>query len=246
VSAKSQDSVEERLRSVEDRLTIYQVVCGNGYAVDGLNAEAVGSLMLTMSMANQRMRFGRENGKGLDRSYVAIVERHCTEQEFGSRVFRTPLLAASRSIEFRTAIGKNGRGERGEGNVKTIRSGLALQNLKCLPGAVLAINMAFATSVQAQTKPQAAPRESSGLAEIVVTAQKREQSAQDIRSQLRRSRGKSCRTTELRPWRTSAASRLTWSSDQRPAVPKYRRFRCAASLNCCAVTVIRKMSHLLR
>jgi hypothetical protein len=113
VSAKSQDSVEERLRSVEDRLTIYQVVCGNGYAVDGLNAEAVGSLMLTMSMANQRMRFGRENGKGLDRSYVAIVERHCTEQEFGSRVFRTPLLAASRSIEFRTAIGKNGRGERG-------------------------------------------------------------------------------------------------------------------------------------
>lgn len=35
-------TLEERLRKVEDQLAIYQVVCGYGYAVDGLNAQAVG------------------------------------------------------------------------------------------------------------------------------------------------------------------------------------------------------------
>lgn len=35
-------SIEERLLAVEDRQAIYQVVCGYGYAVDGLNAQAVG------------------------------------------------------------------------------------------------------------------------------------------------------------------------------------------------------------
>ncbi len=36
-------SIEDRLRALEDQQAIYQVVCGYGYAVDGLNAEAVGS-----------------------------------------------------------------------------------------------------------------------------------------------------------------------------------------------------------
>jgi uncharacterized protein (TIGR02246 family) len=36
-------TIEERLRAVEDRLAIAQLVCGYGYAVDGCNAEAVGS-----------------------------------------------------------------------------------------------------------------------------------------------------------------------------------------------------------
>ena len=36
-------SVEDRLRILEDRQAIYQVVCGYGYAVDGLNAAAVGA-----------------------------------------------------------------------------------------------------------------------------------------------------------------------------------------------------------
>ncbi len=36
-------SIEDRLRALEDRQAIYQVICGYGYAVDGLNAEAVGS-----------------------------------------------------------------------------------------------------------------------------------------------------------------------------------------------------------
>lgn len=35
-------TVEQRLRAMEDRLAIYQLVCGYGYAVDGCNAEAVG------------------------------------------------------------------------------------------------------------------------------------------------------------------------------------------------------------
>jgi hypothetical protein len=37
-------AVERRLRALEDQIAIYQIVCGYGYAVDGLNAEAVGSL----------------------------------------------------------------------------------------------------------------------------------------------------------------------------------------------------------
>ena len=36
-------SVEERLQVLEDRQAIYQAICGYGYAVDGLNAAAVGS-----------------------------------------------------------------------------------------------------------------------------------------------------------------------------------------------------------
>ena len=36
-------SIEQRLQALEDRQAIYQVICGYGYAVDGLNAEAVGS-----------------------------------------------------------------------------------------------------------------------------------------------------------------------------------------------------------
>ena len=35
--------LEQRLRAVEDRLAIYQVISGYGYSVDGCNAEAVGS-----------------------------------------------------------------------------------------------------------------------------------------------------------------------------------------------------------
>lgn len=35
--------VEQRLRALEDRLAIYQAICGYGYAMDGCNADAVGS-----------------------------------------------------------------------------------------------------------------------------------------------------------------------------------------------------------
>jgi len=36
-------ALERRVRELEDRMAIYQIVCGYGYAVDGLNAEVVGS-----------------------------------------------------------------------------------------------------------------------------------------------------------------------------------------------------------
>ena len=36
-------SLETRLRAIEDQLAIYQVICRYGFAVDGLNGEAVGS-----------------------------------------------------------------------------------------------------------------------------------------------------------------------------------------------------------
>lgn len=36
-------TVEQRLQALEDRQAIYQVICGYGYAVDGLNAAAVGA-----------------------------------------------------------------------------------------------------------------------------------------------------------------------------------------------------------
>lgn len=37
-------AIEQRLRALEDRLAIYQAICGYGYAVDGCNAEAVADL----------------------------------------------------------------------------------------------------------------------------------------------------------------------------------------------------------
>jgi hypothetical protein len=40
---KTSQSIEDRLLALEDRLAIFQGICGYGYAVDGLNAEAVGS-----------------------------------------------------------------------------------------------------------------------------------------------------------------------------------------------------------
>lgn len=44
MSSNENASVEARLRAVEDRLAIYQTICGYGYSVDGCNAEAVGSM----------------------------------------------------------------------------------------------------------------------------------------------------------------------------------------------------------
>ena len=37
-------AIERRLRALEDQVAIYQIVCGYGYAVDGLNGDAVGAL----------------------------------------------------------------------------------------------------------------------------------------------------------------------------------------------------------
>ena len=38
-------SVEQRLQALEDQIAIYQVICGYGYAVDGLNYDGVRDLL---------------------------------------------------------------------------------------------------------------------------------------------------------------------------------------------------------
>ncbi len=43
MNADDLKSLEARLRKLEDQVAIYHIVCGYGYAVDGLNREAVGA-----------------------------------------------------------------------------------------------------------------------------------------------------------------------------------------------------------
>jgi len=43
MSSQHAASLEERIQALEDRQAIYQLVCGYGCAVDGCNADAVGS-----------------------------------------------------------------------------------------------------------------------------------------------------------------------------------------------------------
>ena len=43
VKTSGKNSLEKRVQSLEDRLSIYQLVAGYGYAADGCNADAVGS-----------------------------------------------------------------------------------------------------------------------------------------------------------------------------------------------------------
>jgi len=43
MDANENMSIERRLRALEDQIAIYQLVCGYGYAIDGCNADAVGS-----------------------------------------------------------------------------------------------------------------------------------------------------------------------------------------------------------
>ena len=50
MTEKTRPSVEARLQALEDRLAIFQVICGYGYAVDGLNAEAVGALGVVVAI----------------------------------------------------------------------------------------------------------------------------------------------------------------------------------------------------
>ena len=42
MGSNTQEKLESRLQKLEDQLAIYQVINGYGYAVDGLNASAVG------------------------------------------------------------------------------------------------------------------------------------------------------------------------------------------------------------
>jgi ketosteroid isomerase-like protein len=82
VSENGQRSVEERLRAVEDRLAIYQLVCGYGYAMDGRNPDAVGSLYAedgVYAVADMPAFEGRDRIAAItqDEGHIGLVEAGC-------------------------------------------------------------------------------------------------------------------------------------------------------------------------
>jgi len=75
-------TIEERLRAVEDRLAIYQVVATYGYAIDGCNTEVVGSLFDengTYAVGDFGTFRGREAIEGVASSdgHLALVAAGC-------------------------------------------------------------------------------------------------------------------------------------------------------------------------
>ena len=76
------DILEARLRAVEDQLAIYQLVCGYGYAVDGCNTQAVGSLYApdgVYAVADFATMEGRERIAGItnEEGHRTLVGRGC-------------------------------------------------------------------------------------------------------------------------------------------------------------------------
>jgi len=75
-------AIEERLRELEDREAIRQAVCGYGYAVDGCNAEAVGSFYTedgVYAVADAGRWEGREAIAGITRrdTHLTLVHTGC-------------------------------------------------------------------------------------------------------------------------------------------------------------------------
>lgn len=75
-------SIEDRLQALEDRQAIYQVVCGYGYAVDGLNAAAVGSFYVddgVYAVGDIGKMEGRKAIEAITRDpgHLAYVEAGC-------------------------------------------------------------------------------------------------------------------------------------------------------------------------
>ena len=75
-------SVKDRLQAVEDRLAIAQLICGYGYAVDGCNAEAVGSFYAedgVYAVAGSSTWEGREAVAGITASpgHLSLVTAGC-------------------------------------------------------------------------------------------------------------------------------------------------------------------------
>jgi uncharacterized protein (TIGR02246 family) len=75
-------SLESRLRRVEDQLAIYQVISGYGYAVDGLNGNAVGDCYTAdgvYAVADSGGYEGAEAIAAITRNpgHIAFVEQGC-------------------------------------------------------------------------------------------------------------------------------------------------------------------------
>lgn len=72
--SQTTQSIEDRLRALEDRQAIYQVICGYGYAMDGCNAAAVGSCYVddgVYAVGDVGVYAGREQVEAITRD-----ERH--------------------------------------------------------------------------------------------------------------------------------------------------------------------------
>lgn len=74
--------IKRRLQALEDQLAIYQVVCAYGYAMDGLNADAVGALYSedgVYAVADLEAFQGRDKIAGITqrRTHLSYVEGGC-------------------------------------------------------------------------------------------------------------------------------------------------------------------------
>ncbi len=79
---KKGKAIEDRLQAVEDRLAIAQLICGYGYAVDGCNADAVGSFYAedgVYAVAGSSTWEGREAVAGITASsgHLSLVTAGC-------------------------------------------------------------------------------------------------------------------------------------------------------------------------
>lgn len=75
-------SVEDRLLALEDRLAIYQVVCGYGYSVDGCNAESVGDFYVedgVYAVGDRPAWVGRDAIAGItgEAGHLTLVHAGC-------------------------------------------------------------------------------------------------------------------------------------------------------------------------
>jgi uncharacterized protein (TIGR02246 family) len=75
-------SIEDRLLELEDRMAIYQLVCGYGYSVDGCNAESVGDLYTedgVYAVGDRPSWLGRDAIAGITREtgHLTLVNAGC-------------------------------------------------------------------------------------------------------------------------------------------------------------------------
>lgn len=80
--ANESSSIEARLQRLEDQIAIYQVVNGYGYAVDGLNAAAVGACYTddgVYAVGDIGEMKGRETIEAITRhpGHLALVAKGC-------------------------------------------------------------------------------------------------------------------------------------------------------------------------
>src|SRR3954462_15534402 len=78
---RDMSSIARRLQALEAKIAIYQVVCGYGYAIDGCNAEVVGSLYAEDGVyaVDSTTRAGRSRVAGIaaEAGHLTLVKGGC-------------------------------------------------------------------------------------------------------------------------------------------------------------------------